>query len=298
MLSETSDNPLSPEVSTFLRPVLFSKRLRCANFLLWLSCFLSPVGTEAAPRYRAIKDCVEQSTFAFIGTVTTPASSTMPIHITPSDSTFTVSVDDTIIVPRRLRDHLGQQIMLVSDGPAHVTQGERFYFLVTGFFHGTNMAAREFCRFAVDPDSLLIRDYINQARTELANEKIKDRLKAAEVVVVGRIAGISPFTRGTPQQSIASEHNPDWWEAQVEVLSTEKGRARSSLTALFAHSADPAWVLAPKLVASRDSLILILDKTHIREFDVDSLTVINPLDVQPSSELRRIRQLLAEVRIR
>jgi hypothetical protein len=285
-------NPLRP-LARFER---LSYKPSCLSALLLSICLFSPLGIEAAPRYSAVKDCLEHSAFVFIGTVTEPGASTMP-PIARNDSTFVVSVDDTIFVPKALRNPIGQPITLVSEGAAHVSLGERFFFFVTGFLYGPSMAAREACRIPLEPDSLAIRGYITQIQSDIAEGNLRKRLQAAETVVLGRVISIAPFSGGTPQPSIGSEHNPDWWEAQVQVLSTEKGLARVSIRALFAHSLDMAWLHAPKLVAGQDT-VLILDRIPIREFATDQLAVTHPLDVQSPADLDSLRVLLRRVRIR
>jgi hypothetical protein len=238
---------------------------------------------------------MQLSRLYFKGTVLSVHNSLLP-PIPASDSTFVVSIDTVFApVPPALGDVRGQPVMVISQNPANLMAGERFFLFVNGRLYGHNMAVLEVCRTEVTADSAEVLQDIANAGKKLEDQLLKERLTAAEKIVVAKVLDISPYRGRTPQVVIGSEHNPDWWTADIQVISTEKGVHEPTLEVLFAHSRDVAWAVAPKLAPGPDSMILILDQAMIPEYNVSELSVQDPLDVQSTSELGHIRALLDEI---
>lgn len=130
----------------------------------------------------------------------------------------------------------------------------------------------------------------SDAAQKAADSELAQRLAQAEVVVSGEVLSVAPLA---PQQpGIRSEHNPDWWQATVEVQSVEKGNVSTkTISVLFANSRDIAWYRSPKLKKG-DRGIWLLHNRDISGKPVPGLAVTDSLDSQPPSELSRIRSLL------
>ena len=256
---------------------------------------LYPSGSVFA---KSIQECMQLSHLSFEGTIQALHASSLP-PIAAADTTFLVSIDTVFApIPPAMGDVQGHTITVISQHPMNLFVGQRHFFFVNPRLYGYNMAVLEVCRVEVDADSAEVLDNIANAARDIADKQLLERLDAAEKVVVANVRHVAPYHGGTPQVVIGSEHNPDWWTASLKVLSTEKGVADTSLAPLFAHSMDVAWVGAPKLAIGPDTSIFILDQATILEYNTSELTVQDPLDVQPISELARIRALLSELRRR
>ena len=249
---------------------------------------------DAQPRPRTTEACVRFSTFLFIGTVRDLESSTMP-PIPPTSETFTVTIDEIIDAPNALGTVTNQKITVLSSDPRQLTPGQRYFFFATGLLYGRSMAVEETCRMEVEADSADIREDIVEALREVADKKLEDRIHAAESVVVGKVVNINPFHGGVPQSELASEHNPDWWDAEISVRSTIKPPSARTMHILYPNSDDVAWRICPKFALGQEG-VWILNRTQIREFAIHALTALHPLDFQPMSAEDSVSVLFRRIR--
>ncbi len=129
-----------------------------------------------------------------------------------------------------------------------------------------------------------------------ADAALRARVTSAAVIVTGRV--VRPPVR-LPPSGPASEHNPDWWSAPVEVITSIQGaRAKDIIEVAFAYNYDSLWQTAPKLRLGQEGVFLLhrfsekdIDE-HVHGIlkvpEVRQLLVIDPLDVQPLAERNRI----------
>lgn len=127
-------------------------------------------------------------------------------------------------------------------------------------------------------------------------DALRARLKSSVAVVVGTVG--EPLRR-VPFRGPGGEHQPDWWEAPVRVASTLSGEKQPEVIHVaFSYNYDPYWEASPKLVPG-EKAIFLLHRYDAREtearihhaFDippVEGFLVIDPLDVQPLKNEKRI----------
>jgi hypothetical protein len=105
----------------------------------------------------------------------------------------------------------------------------------------------------------------DRVRADLAaadDQRLAQRLEAAEMVVVGKVVGMRAAAAG-PSTGPVTEHDPQWMEAVVEVERRLKGpataAASSQVVVRFPGSRDVAWRYAPRLEIGQEGLFLLAD---------------------------------------
>lgn len=125
------------------------------------------------------------------------------------------------------------------------------------------------------------------------DEQLTQRLAQAEFVISGVATGTARSVQpAAPGKIQTSQHNPDWWQATIEVESVEKGQWNSkTVVVLFANSQDIAWHRSPKIKVGEHGIWLLQNRDSFGR-PVPGPAVVNPLDFQSNTELERIRTLL------
>jgi hypothetical protein len=122
---------------------------------------------------------------------------------------------------------------------------------------------------------------------------VTDRLRRAVLVVKGRVVSIHPLEQARPGPR--SEHNPEWWQASVEVAEIYKGQSKDKvITVLFPNSSDIAWYKSHKFKPGEEGFF-VLETQPAAEYRIQGFTALDPLDFQPLSEQDRVRQLLRAI---
>ena len=86
-----------------------------------------------------------------------------------------------------------------------------------------------------------------------------------------------------------SEHDPDWWQATLEVQHVERGTVEPGpMSVLYANSLDVQWRAAPKPKASQEGL-WILHATAGQLAEVARFQIVHPEDYQPVQSLDALR---------
>ena len=128
---------------------------------------------------------------------------------------------------------------------------------------------------------------IERYRQEQADQDLRVRLTSAELVVRGRVTAVRPAD--LPRE--ASEHDPDWQEADIQVTAVLRGAAGGpTVTVLFPGSMDVAWFRWPRLAVGTEAIWLL------RPFDYGGRRLtrltIQPGDQLPVDQEARVRQLV------
>lgn len=90
----------------------------------------------------------------------------------------------------------------------------------------------------------------------------------------------------------ASEHDAQWWQAEVAIENTEKGKAAGNKVVVYVpHSDDIRWFRAPKVEVGQQGVFL-LHRTSIPALKLEGYTATSSLDVQPMEQRQRIQNLL------
>ena len=105
-------------------------------------------------------------------------------------------------------------------GEGAVRQDQRFIFFATGWVHGKEIAVTELGRLLSDAKT---NEEVSQAVAALPELRLSQRIASAALIVHGVVAQIE---RATDIPNTASEHDPAWMRATIEVRETLKGEER------------------------------------------------------------------------
>ena len=241
----------------------------------------------------AIAELAPQSEFMFIGTVQVKNSSTMPAgEVT---DLAVVHVDEILSAPPIFQNLRNEQITVKMTSLADAVNQEKRLFFSNGWLFGEGVAVVEVGSFRlaqVDTDTETLKSQIDEVLQAEKDAAMQERLARAAMVVSGRVVEVG---RNPEAVSLVTEHDPEWWDATIEVENFMKGdEPAPKVIVSFAHSMDVMWLAAPKLEVG-DEGIFILHDDYPEGFE--SLRAPNPAaleteDIQPSQNMALIEELL------
>jgi hypothetical protein len=244
----------------------------------------------------ALRDWATQSGFVFRGTVRRENAATMA-SVPPDAGTAVVLVDEVVKAPQALSGIAGREITLLPAEGRPVKGGQSAVFFTRSWLYGESLAVIEVGRLEPTTQVDEVRALVDEAESGLADQQFLDRLRRADLVVTGTVQETRPW-RGARSGPV-SEHDPEWWEAVLEVDSVEKGQPPAGpLTVFFSPSTDEFWIDSPKLVPGLQGVFVLQRDQQERGFPalrVSGLTVLHPLDVQPRQALERVRTMLGRL---
>jgi hypothetical protein len=227
------------------------------------------------------------------GTVEKMNAATMAID--PAISNAGVfKIEEILRGPKVIAGFVGKEITVIFRD-AGVGAGERMILYATSWTYGESLAVLEVGR-TTDTERSAMRQEIEDADRRLADERLTDRIRIAEIVATGRVEKTQPRPMQGPP---LSEHDPLWWEALISAESYEKGRHEGLLTILFPSSVDIAWSQSPKFHSGQEGIwILQRDQRErgARRFRLPGLTALDPLDFHPKTDRAHIRSLVRKAR--
>lgn len=267
-----------------MKRILTGVALLTLTFVL-LSCASA---SQRGPAYDPVA-LARGSSFVFVGTIEKLRASTLSI---PEESgTAVVRVDRIIDATPDLRSLGGKEVTmrLLRPGDARI-ETTRIFFTEPYAF-GRTVGLTENGSAPPGEVENVERD-MAEARQRIRDAALADRLRTAQRVVVARVVGISPapeFERN--REAEASEHNPEWHVARLDVSQTLKGEHSEQATVRFAASRDVMWFGTPKLEVGQEAIFL-LEPNQMKEFPTDGPIVVDPLDVQDLAQRSRVERLL------
>jgi hypothetical protein len=254
----------------------------------------------------AVHEWAAQSGLVFSGTVQRENDATMTA--VPADAgTVVVRVDRVLKAPPVLTGLVGKEITLLPAAGSSVTAGQRSVFFTRGWLYGDSLAVIEVGRLQqaddqatgrLDAEMDEVSRLIDEADRRAADDRLMERLRQADMVVTGRVLETHPLQREQPGP--VSEHDPEWWEATLEVNSADKGQLPFDrrLNVFFPDSTDEFWIDSPKLAPGMEATFVLQRDQAEKGFPVHriaGLTALDPLDVQPVEALPRVRDLLGRI---
>src|SRR5262249_12619772 len=143
--------------------------------------------------------------------------------VSASDKTVTIRIDEILHGPKAFADHQGRAITLYSERAAGLARGYKAIFFSRSWLEGKGIAEVEGGRLEEKETAEMSKE-IETAQRTIADQKLLERIRRAEIVIVGKVGRTEPF-RGTGLRHLETEHDPEWWTAYVEVTSVEMGEA-------------------------------------------------------------------------
>ena len=264
--------------------------------LMTVVCFVAnPINQVIGAQVTGtVDELVRQSRYIFRGTVRQINASTVP-NI-PTEGLAIVRVDEVYLAPTTLGNFTGKEITVSLMESPPTEAGQQWVFFTVGWLYAQSIAVLEIGRVEFKGDTAgVIRQQIAAALQKISDETLTARLNRADLVVVGKVAGIKTIG-GQAQRKPFTEHDPEWQEAMLTVDSVEKGQLpQLSAVIVFPSSQDELWVDSPKFQVGQEGIwILRRDQQEKGSpiLRIPGLTALDPLDFQTKDQLDRIRRLL------
>jgi hypothetical protein len=232
----------------------------------------------------------KESSFIFAGTVTAKGSSSVSVlseqpglAVVRFDRGFRVNADLGTLKGRPITVRLRQGGV----GAGSVRPGERLVFFSTAWVHGKEIAVHEISRVAADENT---EQEVANAVAALPEIHLKQRIASATFVVFGKVVEIA---RAADIPRLASEHDPFWMRASIEVWETLKGGTDQNNGPglfLFPGSRDRAFLSVPRPTKGQEAVFLL--HTGSGTILKDQYVAPDPADIQAAQALDTIRRLL------
>lgn len=247
---------------------------------------------------KLIADYMRNSQFVVAGRIERTGATTMSMApAAPNTGVF--KIEEILHGPHVLNGFAGKEItVMFGDGPA-ARAGESTVLFATSWLYGDSIAVIEVGRMEPrEPERM--RKEIHEAQQGIADEHLTERIARAELVILGKVIGTHPAPEDIRRRMPITEHTPDWWVAEIEIESVEKGHHEGKrISIYFPNSQDVAWHDAPKCTPG-DEGIWILQRDQQEKgwpiMRVSGFTALHPLDYQPPERLNHVRSLVRRQR--
>jgi len=240
-----------------------------------------------------VDELMQQSTFAFVGTVKRLGAVTMSA-VPVTSSTAVVTVDEILQSPPMLADITGSDITVELRSAQQLQEGQQVTFFTIGWIYGTSVAVREVGHVEgrVGPERADALAASGPATPENQTPRLQQRIADADLAVVGMVSAIK-FPEGYDPYGPVSEHAPKWREATIEVGSVVKGDipTENRVTMIFAASDDVRWYETPTFQVGQKGLFL-LNRQEIPGLEREEYVALDPLDYQPPQQLVSMQGLI------
>jgi hypothetical protein len=222
------------------------------------------------------------ATFVFEGTLVRRNASTVA-SVVPNQLTAVVRVDRVLRVPPELEHLTGQQITVQLAAP--LAARSTTAFSTVGWVYGDSLAVIELER---EPVADVAGVTPEQQFATAWNRDTGSRVSSASQIVLGQVVGMGPHPRATRR---LSEHDADWWQADVQVDAVLKGARARTVPVTFANSQDVMWRFAPKLTPAQQA-ILVLHQGAEELPDRRSRGILLPNDVHAPDKFDTIAAMV------
>jgi hypothetical protein len=268
---------------------------------LWLALFGSARGaaSQEASNQAAL---MKQSSIVFSGTVG-QLGATSFADVPKSAQTIVVRVDSILRKPPAVSLKRGDNVTVEVKDPSAFQEGMHATFYTDGWIFGSGVAVKELGHeigpAGREPTKASAEEKAHgQAQEQTSDQALRDRLNAADFVVIGRVTDVH---RWTVPKSAVTEHDPDWHEAVVEIQSVLKGGKvkGNNVVVRFPQRNDVAWVHSPKFTKNQQGIFCLnrdqatgVPTTKLGGHLVSVYTCLGHGDSLPMSEEARVRSLL------
>ena len=230
---------------------------------------------------------VRASAVALRGRVAETGASTEGVPA--GDDTAVVAVEEIIHAPPTFPDVTGREVTIRLAGPAR--KGQHAVFFVQSWTYAATIGLIEVNRVGSLRSTDAARKLFSEAAQSEEARMHRERIEWADLVVVGTVREIRPAPEDK-RVRIDTEHDPDWWEALVDVEETLKGDGGKRIEVLFPMSTDEIWIDSPKLERGLTAVFVLKRDQEERGGPglwAPGLTALEPGDVRPVDDLERIR---------
>jgi hypothetical protein len=256
------------------------------TLLMLLSVLLLP-SSLAAQNPNNVNTWIRQSTFIFVGTVEALNATTMNA-VAANQGLAVVRVDKVISAPGAPPDLAGKNVTVKLLPTAELRRGQEATFYTKGWLLGNSLAVIEVGHSV--PAEAATQEQVDAVHQQMADEDLQREMASAVAVVTGVVRSVQK----SKAPHIGSEHDPDWYQAEIVVRETLKGKLRGEIiTVLFPHSDDVMWHNSPKFHEGQQGIWLL----HVNQVRLpgvqEQYTALRPLDFQSEEQRDRIQRLLS-----
>ena len=235
-----------------------------------------------------VSQLVDQAGFIFRGRVISRDADDSTDSNVPGHS-VTVEVEEILLSAPVLSTFAGKQATMVAEETANEV-GSEFIFFTRVLALSSELKIGELGRLSVSRGNV---DQVAQAVHDAAERPLQKNLASAEMIIVAHVIASQKIDVPERRQS---EHDPEWWIAEVRVEAVLKGtKDLQDLKVLFANSKDIAWYLSPKLHEGVRGILLLRRATDVEELPKRiraAYAATHPLDLQPLESLIDIERML------
>jgi hypothetical protein len=248
------------------------------------------------PADRKIGSAAADAPFVFVGTVEQAGASS--VAGAPADQhTGIVRVEQVVRAPEVVGLAPGATVTVRSDDSPPQT-GERALYLADSWIYGDGIAVTERAKQPIAAAGAAAGAEAPQpdpAQLEaLAQAPLKARAETADLIVQGRVVGLEPSDSAAAaakeEPEVTSEHDPQWWYADIAVDDVLKGKAGNTVRVAFPGSTDVAWYGWPRPTAGQTGVFLLHQPTG-PDVVKNAYVAPDPLDTQPHGTADHVRAL-------
>lgn len=242
----------------------------------------------------SVAKLARESRFIFSGTVERASASSLSL-IPSGTASSVVRIDHIHQAAPALRNQTGQEATVLHSGDADwAVDGNHRIFFTNPVLYGETMGVREVGTVEPTKDIEDIHEMVARVMEESRMEVLVQHLLTADAVFHGRVVGTHSVSEATA--ATASEHEPDWWVAEIEVARAVKGKHRGKVRVRYPNSRDVRWYGVPKPRKGEEAVFVVHeDGLKLGEA---VLAILHPEDVLPgdADEARRIEGLMGRRR--
>lgn len=281
---------------------LWSFLPRFCKILLCVTLFASPMA--AFPQETEVQAArARESSIVFTGTVSELAATSFA-DVPKSAQTIVVRVDAVLKKPAAVSLKKGDSVTVEVKDPSVFQPGTQATFYTDGWIFGSGVAVKELGHEIGPAAGGASTSGANPASQEISDEELRNRLNAADFVIIGRVTDVHRWAAPKySKTSRVSEHDPDWHEAVIEVQSVLKGGQvkGKKIIVRFPGRNDVAWVRSPKFEKNQQGIFCLnrdqitgAPTARIGGQQVNVYTCLGHGDSLPMADAPRVRSLLSK----
>lgn len=273
-------------------------RIGTAGLLLY-----APARLEAQRGRMAM---MRQADLIFVGTVTAVGAAAEP-GVPVSQRTLSVKVDAVLEKAPVVRLGAGDTVTVESTAPGGLAVGTQATFYTRAWLFGRGVAVQEVGHETMAARRsaaalALLQDSISRVRRQVSDSTLQARIRAADMVVVGRVETIQPASLAAIPggRRRITEHDAAWQEAIIRVETMIKGAAPADqrVVVRFPGSLDVAWRNMPRYAVGQEGTFLLrLDRLSgsptalLAGRQVSAYVALSTQDVLTKQDAARVQAL-------
>lgn len=273
------------------------------RFLLSILASLFCVASAGPASFQDEAALLRQSSIVFRGTVLQIGAVSFA-EVPASPQTMVVRVDGILKKPSAVSLKDGDKVTVKAKESGAFHEGTKMTFYSDVWMLGSGVAVLETGHVSLPTESMTPAAHLeafHQTEQRAADVELQQRLGEADMVVVGHVMQVHPWTGATLASgpSHISEHEANWHEAVVKVESSIKGAQSKQIVIRFPKSQDVAWAASPRFTKGQTgTFVLKVDqvsgatKAILSGAQVTAYTALKTSDVLPASAAAHVRTLL------